>query len=400
MPTYPTLADLSIRGRRVILRAGFDVPVDNGVVTDDSRVRAILPTMKAILDGGASLVILAHQGRPKGKPLPEFSQRPLVPVLEKLLGCAVLFADTPSGPQTTDMAHALKPGQVLLVENLRYDPREEKNDPGFGRELAELGDLYINDAFTNCHRAHASMVQIPAILPGAIGLQLEEETTQLSRVIERPARPLVLVVSGAKMETKVPIIENFLDSADHIILGGAIANTFLAAKGFPIGGSLYEKEFIARAQDIMKKSEEGKHALVHLPVDVVTATSPDEAASAVNVSVDAVMEGTCIYDLGTKSIDRAIACIEKAGMVVWNGPLGYFEVERFAEGSMRLAKAIAEGTAKRGLLSILGGGDTIDLHERFKLPMDEYTFVSTGGGAMLEFVAGKSLPALSALVAS
>lgn len=393
MSTYPTLSEADLTGKRVLLRAGFDLPMEDGVITDPSRVEALVPTMRFILDNGASLVILSHQGRPKGKPVLEFSQKPLVPLLEKLLGTTVHFAVSPTGGETYAQATALQAGEVLLLENLRYDAREEANDESFAKQLASLGDLYVNDAFTNCHRAHASMVGLPALLPSYMGLQLEQEVTHLSKVVDNPARPLVLIISGAKMETKIPVIEFFLGKGDDILLGGAMANTFIAAEGRNVGQSLYEADYGESAREMLEKTD---GARIHVPSDVVVATEMTNDVPSSMVSVDAIPKNQAIYDIGTATIDAYIHAIDSAASIVWNGPLGVYEIEQFSHASIRIAEAVVRAT-KRGAVTIIGGGDTIDLHTKYQLPMDSYTFVSTGGGAMLEFVSGQTLPALRML---
>jgi len=393
-----TLKNAEISGKKVLLRAGFDVEISDGVVTDTSRIDALVPTMKYILDGGAALIIIAHQGRPKGKRVPAESQKPLVPVLEKLLGRTVAFADSCTGPEAQSAASALKPGEVLLLENLRYDEREEKNDPAFAQELASLADVYVNDAFSNAHRAHASMVAVTQFLPSYAGLQLEQEVTALSGVQTDPRRPLVFIVSGAKMETKVPVIRSMLGHADHIIVGGAIANTFLAAQGRDVGASLHEKEQIPEATSILEESKKEGHAIIHLPTDVVVASAPG-ADGGETVPVTSVPASSAIFDMGSATVAAFSDLLRNARMVVWNGPLGYYENPAFAEATKSVAHVIAEQTKAGALVSIVGGGDTLDFHTRNGLPLSAYTFVSTGGGAMLEFIAGDTLPAVAALQA-
>lgn len=393
---YPLLANADVRGKRVILRAGFDVPIENGKVTDTERIAAILPTMRAILDRGASLVILAHQGRPKGKAVPAFSQKPLVPVLRRLLRRPIVFAPQLRGTMLRRSAAALKPGEVLLVENLRYHPGEESNDLAFARELAALGDLYVNDAFTNCHRSHASMVGLPKLLPHYMGLTLEQEVRHLSRAIEDPRHPVVLIVSGAKMETKIPVIERFLDAGDDILLGGAIANTFIAARGFDIGRSKCEESLVEKAQELMLEADKVELANIVIPRDAVVATAPREDAAKLDLPLEDIEGDMCIFDIGKVTIARYTRIIAKAGTIIWNGPVGMYEYNRFSHGTKRIAEAIVTATAK-GAFSVIGGGDTIDFHRRYRRSLRAYSFVSTGGGAMLEFVSGKPLPALRAL---
>lgn len=382
-------------GKTVLLRAGFDVPMEHGQVKDAERIDILLPTMRRILDHGA-LVILSHQGRPKGKVDQEFSQRPLVPILTEKLGREVLFAESPTGEKTVEMAKALKNGDILLVENLRFDPREEKNDASFAKELAQLGHIYVNDAFTNCHRSHASMVALAELLPAYAGLQLEKEVTYLGKVVDDPRRPLTLVISGAKMETKIPVITQFLDRGDDVLTGGCIANTFLAARGFDVGASLYEQEFVDACQELMLEAEKSEKADIHLPQDVLVASGP-EGTEALDLPAEDVEGDMQILDIGKVAAERFAKVIDAAGMIVWNGPVGMSEKEPFSNGSKRIAHAVAAAT-KRGATTIVGGGDTIGFHRQYGLPLDAYSFVSTGGGAMLEFLAGTEFPALAPLV--
>jgi 3-phosphoglycerate kinase len=395
MSTYRTLSEADLNGKRVLLRAGFDVAMEDGKVMDTERIEALIPTMKHILKHG-SLIILSHQGRPKGKPLPEFSQKPIVPVLEKLLGVTVQFAPSCVGSETEKLAKALKKGEVLFLENLRYEAGEEKNDPELAKQLAKLGDVYVNDAFTNCHRAHASMVGLAKLLPAYAGLQLEKELQHLGPIVDKPAHPLCLIVSGAKMETKVPVIEQFLRKGDDILLGGCIANTFIAARGFDVGTSKHEEQYIEQAQEFMLEAEKEDRADIHVPRDAVVASAPTEDAQKLDLPVEDIVGDMSIFDIGKVTIERYKKAILAAKMIVWNGPLGFYEVNRFSHATKRIAEAIAEAT-KNGAISIIGGGDTIDFHVRYKYSLDAYTFVSTGGGAMLEFIAGKKLPAIEAL---
>lgn len=396
MPTYRTLNDADLQGKRVLLRAGFDVSIESGKVMDTERIEALVPTMKHILAAGASLIILSHQGRPKGKRDPEFTQKPVLAVLEKVLGTTVQFADSCTGPETLKLAKSLKSGDVLFLENLRYEPGEEKNDPAFAKELAALGDVYVNDAFTNCHRKHASMVALATLLPAYMGLQLQKEVDHLGQVLDDPRRPLTLIISGAKMETKVPIIDKFLSRGDDILLGGCIANTFIAARGFDVGMSKYEEDCAEQAQTMMLEAEKSDKADIHVPRDVVVASEPKDGAEKLDLPVEDIEGDMGIFDIGKVTVERFCTIIEKSGMIVWNGPLGLYEINRFSHATKRIAEAIAVAT-KRGAISIIGGGDTLDFHVRYNYPLDVYTFVSTGGGAMLEFLSGKPLPALEAL---
>lgn len=396
MSNFRSLRSAEIAEKRVLLRAGFDVPLENGVVTDASRIEAVAPTIRYLLENKCSVVIMAHQDRPKGKVVPEMSQKPLVPVLEKLLGVPVRFAPSCVGAETKAMVDALTPGEVLLLENLRFDEREEANNPTFSAELASYAEVYVNDAFSNAHRSHASMVGVPGIIPGYMGLQLEEEVTHLSQVVENPRQPLTLIISGAKLETKLPVIEFFLEKGDNILLGGAIANTFIAAKGMKMGSSLYEESFVPRAQEMMLESGHEGMAMVHAPIDVVTAHSPSDSMQAQTVEIAALSGDGAVYDVGPATVQRYVDVIASSEAIVWNGPLGMYEVEKFAESSKQLVTALHEAV-ERGATVIVGGGDTIDFHTKYGLDMSAYTFVSTGGGAMLDFVSGRRLPGIEAL---
>ncbi len=392
MATFRTLDQAAVMGKRVLLRAGFDVPIENGVVTETTRIEAVVPTMRHILAEGGRLIILAHQGRPKGKPDPAYTQRPLVEPLSRLLGVSVGFTDLASAK---DAAAALPEGQALLVENLRYDPREEKNDEEFARELAACGDMYVNDAFSNAHRVHASMVALAKLLPAYMGYQLQREVEMLSRVTVNPARPLVLVASGVKLETKVPLIQSFMKRGDDILLGGAIANTFIASSGADVGTSLVEQEQYPLAKTLLSASGKDGNAVIHLPTDALVAPSPDDASQMVMLSSGS-LHGLAMFDVGPESVTRYCAAIEKAATIVWNGPIGMYEKEPFSKASIRIANAIADAT-KRGAISLIGGGDTIDFHTQYGLSLDAYTFVSTGGGAMLDFISGEPMPSIDAL---
>ncbi|MEQ1849381.1 MAG: phosphoglycerate kinase [Candidatus Peribacteraceae bacterium] len=394
--TYRTLSTAHLSGKRVLLRAGFDLPMKDGTVTDTTRVEALVPTMKHILDAGAVLVIMAHQGRPKDGPDPEFSQKPIVPVLQKLLRVPVHFVSDCIGPEAESAVAKAKKGEVVLLENLRFYKEEKKNDPEFARKLAALGDVYVNDAFTNCHRDHASMIGVPALIPGYMGLSLEQEVKHLSAVLNAPERPLTLVVSGAKMETKVPVIRRFLSSGDHILVGGCIANTLIAAEGHKVGSSKYDAEGMADAKDLLAQSGGVGSATIHVPVDAVVAAELSDNAQKESVPVDQIQEGSAIFDLGSQSIESYVEIIRSSRTIVWNGPLGVYEVAQFAESTKVLAAAVAKAT-ENGATSLLGGGDTIDFLNAFNFPLSAYTFVSMGGGAMLEFISGKKFQSLELL---
>lgn len=395
---YRTLDQVELKGKRVLLRAGFDLPMGDGIIVDTERIEALLPTMRRILDAGAALIIMAHQGRPKGEGFEaEFSQRPLVPILERLLGVPVAFVQSCTGKEPLALAQDLHPGHVLLLENLRFHKGEKKNDPAFSKELAELGDLYVNDAFPNIHREDASMVGVPKLLPAFMGLRLAEEVQHLSQVLDDPRRPLTVIIGGAKMETKVPVVSAFLASADNILVGGAVANTFIAARGFSVGRSKYEPDFVPKAQEFMLEGEKEENADIHIPRDAVVASAPTNDAVRLDLPLEDIGGDMSMLDVGKISIERYIAIIKKSGMVVWNGPLGLYEVEAFSQGTQRIAEALVSATRGAGVVSIIGGGDTLDAHRRYGLSLSAYSFVSTGGGAMLEFLSGGQFHALEAL---
>lgn len=396
MQSYRTLDQARVKGKRVLMRAGFDLPMKNGRVTDISRVKATLKSMKYVIKGGGILVLLAHQGRPKNGPEAQFSQKPLVAVLKKLLKTNVHFASDSIGPAAEKVVAKAKAGEVVLLENLRFHPEEKKNDVAFAKQLKKLGDLYVNDAFTNCHREHASMVALAKMLPAFMGFSLEQEMRHLSVVLKNPKRPLTLIIAGAKMETKVPVIEHFLKKGDDVLVGGCIANTFIAARGFSVGASKYDEEGLEHAQELMLSSEKPKSAKIHVPPDVVVASELSEKAIKLDLPVEDIEGDMCIFDIGKVTVKRYCDLIEKSKMIVWNGPLGVYEFNRFSHASKRIAESIVRAT-KKGAISIIGGGDTVDFHLRYKYPLSSYTFVSMGGGAMLEFIGGKRFASLKAL---
>ncbi|PIR53777.1 phosphoglycerate kinase [Candidatus Peregrinibacteria bacterium CG10_big_fil_rev_8_21_14_0_10_42_8] len=398
--TYSTLDNVQLSGKTVLLRAGFDVPIIDGKVHDTARIDAVLPTMKKILDDGGALIIMAHQGRPTEAREPDMSQRPLIPVLEKLLGVPVQFADHCCDEKTKLQAHNLQPGEVLLLENLRYEPAEKSKDQSerdaMGKALADLADIYVNDAFSNSHRDHASMTSVPKYIPGYLGLNIQKELEGLSHVHDNPKKPVTLIISGAKIETKVPVIRQFLEKGDNILVGGCIANTLIAARGFDIGVSKWDEAYLTLAQELMLASESPENATIHIPRDVVVSSTPQDHAIKIDIPVEDIEGDMGIFDIGAVTVERYKKIIAESGTIVWNGPMGLYEINSFSHASKRIAEAIAEATAS-GATSIVGGGDTLDFHERYEYPMDVYTFVSTAGGAMLDYISGKKLPALEVL---
>ncbi len=395
--TYRLLSEAPLKGKRVLLRAGFDLPMgSHGEVEDITRVQAIEKSMTHILEAGAVLIIMAHQGRPKEGPDPKYSQKPIVNILEKLLKKKVHFASDCIGSETEALVAAAKPGEVVLLENLRFHPEEKKNDPAFSEALAKLADIYVNDAFPNCHRNHASMVGVARLLPAYMGFNLADEIQHLSMALVKPPRPLTLIVAGSKIETKVPVIERFLQKGDHILVGGCIANTLIAARGFDVGASKYDAEGVELAQTLMLESAKENCAKIHVPRDVVVANELSETAVKLDLPVEDVLGDMAIYDIGKITIERYIEAIASSKLIIWNGPLGVYEYNRFSHATKRIAEAIAKAT-KAGAISLIGGGDTIDFHLKYKYPLSAYTFVSMGGGAMLEFIAGKKFESLAVL---
>jgi phosphoglycerate kinase len=385
-----SIKDIDIRDKRVIMRVDFNVPMDKGVVTDDKRIKASLPTIQYVLEHGASLVLMSHLGRPKGTGFdPEFSLKPASEVLAKLLGKPIQMASDCVGPEVEAMAKALKPGEVLMLENVRFHKEEEKNDPEFARKLAALGDVYVCDAFGSAHRAHASVEGIAHHLPVAVaGFLMEQELEYLGRATSNPERPYIAILGGAKISDKILVVENLLKQCDRLIIGGGMANTFLAAKGCNMADSLVEAGSVETAKSIMSKA--GDKLL--LPVDAVIADKFEAEANSQVVDVDKVPTGWRIMDIGPKSLAKFGEALKGARLVVWNGPMGVFEMPKFAEGTFAIAKLLAVS----GATTVIGGGDSASAVKKAGVAK-QMTHVSTGGGASLEFLEGKELPGVAAL---
>ncbi|MBI3336501.1 phosphoglycerate kinase [Candidatus Peregrinibacteria bacterium] len=402
MAKYRTIESMpDIRGKRVLVRIDHNVTYDKqGILKDDRKLRASLPSIEYLIDRGAKIILMTHVGRPKGEVDESIRTRPIAEHLKKMSKKirSIKTVQQLYGPEVDSAIQKLKEGDILYLENVRFFPGEKENTEAHIDALARLGELYVNDAFPSLHTyEEASTCGVARRLPAYAGFQLIKEVEYLGKVFEDPRRPIILIISGAKMKTKIPVIEHFLAKGDEILLGGAVANTFIAARGFDIGKSKYESEFMEKAQEIMLEGDKEEKADIHIPRDAVVASDPHEK-TCVDLPLEDIEGDMAIFDIGKITVKRYIESITKAGMVIWNGPLGMYEEEQFAEGSRAIAKTIAQETKKRGMISIIGGGDTIDLHTRYKLPLDAYTFVSTGGGAMLEFVSGKCLPALEPLL--
>jgi phosphoglycerate kinase len=383
-----SVSDLDVKGKRVLVRVDYNVPIKDGQVGDDTRIRAAMPTLEYLLQNGAAVILCSHLGRPKGSPDPKYSLRPVAAHLSSLLGETVAFAEDCIGPVAEAAAKALKPGKVLLLENTRFHPQEEKNDPEMAGQLAALADVYVNDAFGSAHRAHASTEGVARHLPGVAGFLLEKEIRYLGQAIEDPKRPFIAILGGAKISDKIGVIRNLLTRADQVLIGGGMANTFFKAQGYPIGDSLVEEEALETARQLL---EEGDNRL-RLPVDIVIADRFDNEAEREVKSMGPVPEGWRILDIGPETISSFAKTVSKAGTVVWNGPMGVFEFERFAEGTFGLARAVAESPAT----TIIGGGDSVAAVQQAGLA-DRITHISTGGGASLEMLEGLTLPGVAAL---
>lgn len=385
-----TVKDIDLKGKRVLMRVDFNVPMQDGTVTDDKRIRASLPTIQYVLQQGASLMLMSHLGRPKGGPSPEFSLKAASEALAVLLGAPVQMAPDCVGPEVEKMAKALKPGQVLMLENTRFHAGEEKNDLELAKKMAALGDLYVNDAFGSAHRAHSSTVGVANYLPAVSGFLMEKELEYLGRATSNPEHPYVAILGGAKISDKIAVVENLLAKCDRLIIGGGMANTFLAAKGFAMQDSLVEKGSIDLAKSILTK---GAFKIV-LPVDAVIADNFEAEAQHKVVSVDAIPAGWRVMDVGPASLQEFKKALAGAKLIVWNGPMGVFEMPAFAEGTFAMAKLLADS----GATTVIGGGDSASAVKKAGVAK-QMTFVSTGGGASLEFLEGKELPGVAVLQA-
>lgn len=387
-----TIREADLSNKRVLVRVDFNCPIKNGVVTDATRIEAAIPTLAYILEQpGASVVIMTHLGRPKGEKNPEFSLKPVAKKLEELMGKTVVMADDVVGPEVESMAQGLKAGEILMLENVRYYKGEEKNDPEFITNLAKLGDVYVNDAFGTAHRAHASTEGLAHKLPAFAGFLIEKEVTFFEPIVTNPAKPMVAVIGGAKVSTKIGVLESLLPKCDTLIIGGGMTYTFLKAQGHQIGNSLLEEDFISTATELMKKAEAAGVTIL-LPVDHVVADEFSESAAPLVVDSVDIPAGKIGMDIGPKSIQACKEAISSAKSLVWNGPMGVFEFDSFAEGTKAIANAIAECTGT----TVVGGGDSVAAANKFNLA-SKMDHVSTGGGASLEFLEGKTLPGIKAL---
>jgi phosphoglycerate kinase len=392
---FRTLDDLDVKGKRVLVRADLNVPVKDGVVTDATRIARQAPTIKELADKGARVIVLSHFDRPKGKIVPSMSLKVLVQPLSDAVGRKVAFADDCIGPKAEAAVAALKDGDVLLLENTRFHKGEEDNHAGMAKELAALGDIFVNDAFSAAHRAHASTEGVAHLLPNAAGRSMQAELSHLEKALGNPERPLLAVVGGAKVSTKIALLENLVARVETLVIGGAMANTFLAAEGVKVGKSLYEPDHMETARKIVHAANEAGAAIL-LPTDVVVAKEFKAGAAHRTCPVSDIAADEMVLDVGPDSIKAFENRLAGTRTLVWNGPFGAFETRPFDAGTVAAARAVADATKKGQLLSVAGGGDTVAALAHAGVE-DDFTYVSTAGGAFLEWLEGKTLPGVDAL---
>ncbi|OGO12865.1 MAG: phosphoglycerate kinase [Chloroflexi bacterium RBG_16_47_49] len=383
-----TITDIDVKGKRVLVRVDYNVPIKDDKVTDDTRIVAAMPTLDFLVDHGAAVILFSHLGRPKGGPDPKFSLKPVAAHLSGLLGRPVAFAEDCVGPIAEAAARAIKPGEILVLENTRFHPEEEKNDPELAKKMASLADIYVNDAFGSAHRAHASTEGVAHYLPAVAGFLMEKEIKYLGQAIANPKHPFVAILGGAKISDKIGVIRNLLIKADQILIGGGMANTFFKAQGYPVGDSLCEEEALDTARQLLQSGT----THLRLPVDVVIGDRFDAEAEKKIMPMGPVPDGWRILDIGPATVVNFSKTLAGAETIVWNGPMGVFEFPRFAEGTIGIAKAVADSKA----VSIIGGGDSVAAINQAGLA-GEITHISTGGGASLEMLEGLDLPGLVAL---
>ena len=393
--TFKTLDDADLAGKRALVRVDLNVPMQEGEVSDDTRLRAAAPTIEKLRASGATVILLAHFDRPKGKRVPEMSLAPIAVALAKVLGSPVAFADDCVGPVAASAVAALKPGDVLLLENVRFHAGEEKNDPEFAKALAANGDLYVNDAFSAAHRAHASTEGLAHLLPAYAGEQMRLELTALDKALGNPERPVMGIVGGSKVSTKLDLLRNLVTKLDKLAIGGGMANTFLYAQGHDVGASYCEKDLAETARDIIRLAGQNNCKLF-LPVDIVVAEKMAPGAAARVRGLGEVDEDERILDAGPESVERLCRAMANSKTLIWNGPLGVFEIPPFDKGTMTAAHYAAELAKEGKLVAVAGGGDTVAALNAAGCA-DDFTFVSTAGGAFLEWMEGKELPGVAAL---
>ncbi len=386
-----TIEDIDVQGKRVLVRCDFNVPLKDGVITDDKRIRASLPTIKYLLEHGAKVILCSHLGRPKGEFKPEFSLKPVAARLSELLGFEVKIADDVVGESAQKLAAEVQEGQAVLIENVRFEKGETKNDPELSKKFAALADIYVNDAFGSAHRAHCSTTGVADYLPAVCGYLIQKEISVMGKALADPKRPFVAILGGAKVSDKIGVIENLLDKVDTLIIGGGMAYTFFKAMGHTIGTSICEEDKIALAKETMEKAAQ-KGVKFLLPVDNKVGREYDPNTESMVVDSDDIPDGWMGLDIGPATQKLFADAIKGAGTVVWNGPMGVSEWDNFAEGTIAVAKAVADS----GAISIIGGGDSAAAVQKLGFA-DKMTHISTGGGASLEFLEGKELPGIAAL---
>ncbi len=392
-----TMNSFDFAGKKAIIRVDFNVPLNSSFeITDDSRIRAAIPTIKKILKDGGSVILMSHLGRPKEGPTDKYSLRHLLPDLKEKLGINIEFAPDCIGEEAQAKAKALKPGEVLLLENLRFYKNEEKGDPEFAKKLADLADIYVNDAFGTAHRAHASTTVIAQFFPGKclFGYIMDNEVSSIDKVMLNPKKPFTAILGGAKVSTKITIIENLLGKVDNLIIGGGMTYTFIKAMGGQVGNSLVEEDLLEMAKNVMEKARE-KGVNFYLPIDGVNADKFDNDAATKVSPIDQVPEGWMGLDIAEGTIRKFSEVIENSKTILWNGPMGVFEMPNFQKGTVEIAKAIARAT-ENGAFSLVGGGDSVAALNQFHMT-DKVSYVSTGGGALLEYIEGQVLPGIKAI---
>lgn len=393
--TFRTLDDADLSGKRALVRVDFNVPMADGKVSDDTRLRAAIPTIEKLRKGGAKVVLLAHFDRPKGKVVPEMSLEPIAPALAKVLGAPVAFAADCVGPAAANAIAAIKPGDVVMLENVRFHAGEEKNDPEFAKALAANGDLYVNDAFSAAHRAHASTEGLAHLLPAYAGEQMRRELDALDAALGKPKRPVLGIVGGSKVSTKLDLLNNLVKKLDRLAIGGGMANTFLAAQGVDVGASLCEHDLGDTAREIMATAKASGCELL-LPIDVVVAEEVKPGAASQTRDLAAIQPADRILDAGPKTLAKLLEAMDASATLIWNGPLGVFEIPPFDAATVAAAREAGNLAQSGKLVAVAGGGDTVAaLHHAGCA--DQFTFVSTAGGAFLEWMEGKELPGVAAL---
>jgi len=398
MPEFRTIDQLNAEDKTVLLRVDFNVPFKDGVITDTTRLTRVIPTLKALLEKSCKLVLISHLGRPKGKIQPDLSLKPVAKELSNILKKEILFSKESTGNVAQDHINKMSNGDILMLENIRFHPQEEQNDPSFSQQLSELGDIYVNDAFSTAHRAHASTEGISHFLPAYAGKLMTAEIHALQTALEAPEKPVIAIVGGAKISTKLELLNNLIKKVDYLVLGGAMANTFINAMGLNVGTSLCEKSLLSTAQEIIENAKI-QQCQIMLPTDVVVAKEFKEHSPHKTLTLDQISSDDMILDIGENTVKNIVHVACQCKTVLWNGPMGAFETLPFDQGTSSLAQAIAELTQDNTLKAIAGGGDTVAALAHADV-LDQFSYVSTAGGAFLEWLEGKELPGIKALQAA